>query len=143
MLRALGYKPWETPERHHRIGIAKRLYCKQGYNLDTIAKRVGVYRGTICRWAKLFGWEKFQRKTSVRTRYRLAAETKLGRRLKPYEHVHHVDGNCENNAEENLHVYPDAKSHSIGHQSLHECALMLFSHGEIAFDSKKGKYFLW
>lgn len=35
---------------------------------------------------------------------RILMEKKLGRPLKPYEDVHHIDGNPENNSLENLEI---------------------------------------
>ena len=35
---------------------------------------------------------------------RILMAEKLGRPLEPYEDVHHIDGNCTNNKEENLQL---------------------------------------
>lgn len=48
--------------------------------------------------------------------HRLAAEVKLGRRLRPREIVHHVDGDKQNNAPENLEVHPNGASHRAEHR---------------------------
>jgi len=140
MLKSLGYKPWDTPERKKRITNAQKLYERSDLTIDKIASRCGVHKGTINKWARDGKWRKFVRITSVRTRYRNAATAMLERKLKPFEQVHHIDGDIENNRPNNLHVYPDAASHSRGHQSLELCALALFERGLIKF--VRGTYVL-
>ncbi len=48
--------------------------------------------------------------------HRVVAEAKLGRRLRPGEQVHHVDGDRQNNAPENLDVKEDAAHHRVEHR---------------------------
>lgn len=43
--------------------------------------------------------------------HRLVAEKKIGRRLLPGEQVHHIDGNTQNNAPENLEVMSSLHEH--------------------------------
>ncbi len=133
MLKSLGYKPWQTPERKKRIKIARRFYEHSDITLETIARKLKVSRSTISAWARDQKWKRWTRVRSVRTRYRKAAEDKLGRRLRPYEHVHHVDGDIENNEDHNLYVYSDAAAHSNGHWSLEQCAFKLVKRGLIRF----------
>ena len=47
--------------------------------------------------------------------HRVIAEQMLGRPLKKGEVVHHIDGNCRNNAPENLMVLPSQKEHAELH----------------------------
>ncbi len=48
------------------------------------------------------------------TAHRVAAETKLGRKLLPMEVVHHIDEDKENNANTNLDVEPRGE-HTSAH----------------------------
>lgn len=48
--------------------------------------------------------------------HRVVAEQKIGRPLVKGEHVHHVDGNKQNNAPENLEVLTHAE-HAVEHRS--------------------------
>lgn len=48
--------------------------------------------------------------------HRLNAEKMLGRRLRPGEIVHHMDGVKTNNATSNLVVYPDRAHHYAAHR---------------------------
>ena len=52
-----------------------------------------------------------------RLRYRVVAEKKIGRKLKPNEIVHHVDGNPSNDAPDNLQVMTRAE-HRKQHPSM-------------------------
>ncbi|WP_412030500.1 HNH endonuclease [Deinococcus yunweiensis] len=44
--------------------------------------------------------------------HRLVAAESLGRALRPGEVVHHLDGNCTNNAPDNLVVLPSQRHHA-------------------------------
>ncbi|HEY1956727.1 MAG TPA: HNH endonuclease [Polyangiaceae bacterium] len=48
--------------------------------------------------------------------HRLVAERKLGRRLRPGEVVHHVDGNKANNAPVNIEVCASTAEHLVRHR---------------------------
>lgn len=48
--------------------------------------------------------------------HRVVAESKIGRRLMPGELVHHIDGNKQNNAPENLEVCTGNAEHFLHHR---------------------------
>lgn len=50
--------------------------------------------------------------------HRLIAESYLGRHLKPYEIVHHINEKIRDNRIENLIVFEDTTSHMIWHKRL-------------------------
>ena len=47
--------------------------------------------------------------------HRYVAEQKLGRKLKPKEVIHHIDGNKTNNDPDNIEVYPSHSAHMKNH----------------------------
>jgi transposase-like protein len=141
MLKSLGYKPWNSKSNGTRQK-ARRMYERTQITLRVIAARCKISKSTVQGWARTGHWKLFKRTESARTVYRNAAMTKIGRRLRPYEQVHHKDGNILNNKSGNLHVYRDAKSHSIGHGSLENCGFKLYKAGIILFDDRTGRYFL-
>lgn len=48
--------------------------------------------------------------------HRLVMEQKLGRYLKPYEVIHHINENVSDNRIENLYLYESNAKHSIFHK---------------------------
>lgn len=55
------------------------------------------------------GAQKGYRKKYGRHEHRIVAEEKIGRPLQPGEIVHHIDGNKQNNAPENLQIMTQAE----------------------------------
>lgn len=119
---------------------AKRLFEHDASSLFTLARRLRMNRTTLQRWAKRGKWVRAERTKAVRTIYRRAAEQMLGRKLKPYEHVHHIDGDDKNNAESNLFVCRNAAAHSNVHASLEDCGFELLRAGVIVFDRRSKRY---
>lgn len=61
------------------------------------------------------GEGKSYEKTYGRHTHRIVAEQKIGRKLRPGEVVHHIDGNKRNNCPENLMVFPSQHEHAEWH----------------------------
>ncbi|GAB5541327.1 MAG: hypothetical protein SangKO_010870 [Sandaracinaceae bacterium] len=55
--------------------------------------------------------------------HRVVAERKTGRRLRPGEQVHHIDGDQKNNDPDNLQVYASAALHQVEHRTRTDCRL--------------------
>lgn len=66
---------------------------------------------------------------------RILMEEKLGRPLEPYEDVHHIDGDCENNDPDNLKIELHGE-----HQRLHNSNKY---EDKIAICQVCGKEFIW
>ena len=58
------------------------------------------------------------RKRYGRHEHRVVAEEMMGRPLRPGEVVHHIDGNRQNNAPENLMVFSSQAEHAAYHAKL-------------------------
>lgn len=63
----------------------------------------------------------------------------LGRKLEPFEEVHHIDGNKLNNNLENLALL-DSASHKGTHYSLQTIGYDLVKSGLVVFDKESSKY---
>jgi hypothetical protein len=120
----------------------ERLYKRTTHTVESIARMCGVSRSTIFLYARAKKWRKFVRVPAVRTRYRNAAQMKIGRKLIKWEQVHHIDGDIENNAHDNIQVFPNAKEHTACHGSLERCAFRLFKKGVISWSQKNKSYYL-
>ncbi len=64
------------------------------------------------------GKKRGYRKRYGKAEHRVVAEEMLGRPLKPGEVVHHIDGNKQNNAPENLMVFESSSAHLAFHAKL-------------------------
>lgn len=126
-----------TPE----IQAAIKTAYEEGTNtLAQIGLKYGLHRDTISRNAKRYSWHRKRRTEKNRTIYRKLATQKLGRPLILGEHVHHIDGDSAHNFTENLHVFPNSRTHQESHKSIERCAFELFKRGEIFFDHSLGIY---
>lgn len=57
-------------------------------------------------------------------------------------HIHHIDGNPDNNNDDNLFVYNSGREHRLAHGQLQRIAYQLIKDGLIKFDKEKGVYFI-
>lgn len=69
--------------------------------------------------------------------HRVRAESLLGRKLKKYEIVHHIDYNKKNNSTQNLHIFKNASEHFKCHKTFVDCAIKLFNKGLIKFEGEE------
>jgi len=71
--------------------------------------------------------------------HRLIVEEYLGRYLKPFEQVHHIDGDSSNNVIDNLFL-TTKKGNSIAHHSLNKLIKSLLEDKIIRFNKNTGLY---
>ena len=64
------------------------------------------------------GEKTLYRKRHGRHEHRTVAEDMLGRKLRPREVVHHIDGNKRNNSPDNLMVFSSQSEHAKFHEAL-------------------------
>ena len=62
------------------------------------------------------GYHRFATESGLKYAHRLVAEVAIGRELKRKEIVHHIDGNPENNAPDNLVLCPSQAYHKLLHK---------------------------
>jgi len=72
--------------------------------------------------------------------HRIIMEEHLGRKLKPEEKVHHIDGDGHNNNINNLHLCDCDKTHRKIHGSIYRIHKPLIMDGIISFDKDKEIY---
>ena len=119
-----------------------------------IGEMLGASQGIVYRKREELGLTIITRKPFIQAGYyrqyvdgkrvwthRYEAEKKIGRKLKPSEPVHHIDGDKLNNNHENLYVCKDKSDHGKVHASLEEAAFSLYKLGVIKFDEEKGEYY--
>lgn len=79
------------------------------------------------------GWEQYRKE------HILVMESKLGRRLRRGEKVHHLNGNKQDNRITNL-LLTNNREHAHIHSSLNEVAYTLIQDGRIGFCRKTKRY---
>jgi len=93
---------WNTAEKNGRWR-GGRVVASNGYVL------VRVGRGHRLADVRGYAYE-----------HRLVAERTLGRRLRPGEIPHHLDGDRQNNRPDNLAVVPSPRHHRAAHRTRHD-----------------------
>lgn len=71
------------------------------------------------------------------SRYKSVAEEKIGRKLRAFETVHHIDMDETNDAADNLCVLKNNSEHHIVHGTLNRCVKELMDIGVLSFDGEK------
>ena len=70
----------------------------------------------------------------------LTIESEMGRRMRPGEHVHHINGIKTDNRRENLYLFTKSGAHTAAHGSLNMLLDRLLTDGQIVFDRSEGRY---
>lgn len=117
-----------------KLGISKSIVCRKRLELD-----LRVHHGN-----KYFedGYYKQYINGKKVFVHRHVAETKLGRKLRPTERVHHVNGDKLNNDPNNLYVCTNRSVHGKIHDNLENIAFKLVEKGVIKFNHETGEYYL-
>lgn len=83
---------------------------------------------------------KYGRRDGYVLEHRRVMQDLLGRKLKPNELIHHIDGGKLNNSPENLYLCRSVSHHRDIHNGLEEIAFELYKMGYIEFDNESGTY---
>jgi len=70
----------------------------------------------------------------------LIMEEAIGRRLRRAEQVHHINGIKDDNGIENLHLFPDTKTHIAAERSCADVVREFLHSGQVSFNRESGIY---
>ena len=124
----------EELTRNHKYNPLVILRDEEGFYLDEagyMVRRVrklrknGKYKGKMHRVREYM--------------HRVVMEQHLGRKLTPYEHVHHIDMDKTNNDISNL-LLCSPSDHMKIHHTFNELCEKMLKDGKIIFNDKTGKY---
>lgn len=107
----------KNPERYKNL----KDYTNMSKHMSELNEQLNSGRMTFSTRARLSaikrgtGEGKSYIKSFGRHLHRTVAERKLGRKLKPEEVVHHIDGNKRNNSPDNLKVFQNQAEHARWH----------------------------
>ena len=120
-LERLGYRLASLPRNSPKPKIIRRKYL--GWHMDGYGRKIISVKGR-----------------GPVAHHRLIIEQEVGRRLLRTEHVHHINGDKQDNRIGNLHLFPDAGGHMACHRSLEAVIAVLLDRGIVEFNRNKGRY---
>jgi len=107
-------RAWQT--KRQRLPIGTRRFDHSGYVVVKVLAGKGAWK----------------------LEHVIVMERLLGRRLRPSEVIHHVNGDRADNAEANLYLCRDRSHHNDVHRSEASALRVLFQRGIVTF--KDGRY---
>ena len=137
----------DTLKKYGEKETAKELHKRiPNRSVDTIGSKrteMGIkhhYKHTyICKPFMIDGYMGIMINGKPKRMHRIIMEKHIGRKLKPEEIIHHIDGDKLNNDIVNLHICNNG-DHARVHASFSHLLKSLYSDGIISFDSDKGIY---
>lgn len=109
-------RAWQT--KRQRLPVGTKRHGRDGYILVKVHAGAGHWR----------------------PEHLIVMEQYLGRKLKPQEIVHHINGKRDDNRLENLYLCKDRSDHNRVHRSADETLRQLIEHGIVRFNRDSGEY---
>lgn len=128
-----GHQQVKTEQHRRRIGEAQRNAW------STKRKRMPV--GAKC--VDSYGYVRMKVEPGAgrwRLEHVVVMEMRIGRPLKPGEIVHHIDGDRQNNADDNLFLCRDHAHHQQVERQLKETFRAMLKAGKVTFSHALGMY---